>query len=470
MTMSHFKERIEEAQKSVDSLRTDVAELMGMAEAEERDLSDDESLQLEEYAKQIEAGDKRIADLERAEKAMAARVVEKQAPAVIKQAGHKERKPGELHIKHATAAFVAHLERKSIDRVAQEIFPRDQGLQAVIKTAIDPADTTTSGWATELTEEANRGYLELLRGASMAAQVWPSAGVNLQFDGYTALNIPSRAGSVTDLASGWTPEGGAIPVRKATFASQRIEPYKWAAIVTMTREITQRSVPGLMGIIQQGLVQDTATKLDADYFGTAAAVPGFNPRGIFEGVAGVPASSGGATAGDDMLQDLRNLVDPIYAANMGQMLYIFMHPSNALSMGTVLYNGTYLFRDELARGTLLGIPVIQSTNAPTDEIWAVDMAQQAVARGAMRFDVSDTATIVEYDDNTAADPHMDAGAPRSPNTGTVSDAINATDAASGLGNVRSLFQTETVAIRTIQDLSWATLRTGSVNKITGVAY
>jgi hypothetical protein len=139
-------------------------------------------------------------------------------------------------------------------------------------------------------------------------------------------------------------------------------------------------------------------------------------------------------------------------------------------MSTVLYNGTYLFRDELSRGTLLGVPVIVSTNAPTDEIWAVDMAQQAVARGGMRFDVSDTATIVEYDDDTGTDPHMDAGAPRSPNTGTVSDAINAVDAAGGLGNVRSLFQTETVAIRTIQDLSWATLRDGSVNRITGVAY
>ena len=91
--MEHFKERIEDAQKKLDTARTDVAELMGIAEAEERDLSDEESLQLEAYAKDIEATEKRIADLERAEKAMAQRVVEKQAPSIA-QAKHLGNKPG----------------------------------------------------------------------------------------------------------------------------------------------------------------------------------------------------------------------------------------------------------------------------------------------------------------------------------------------------------------------------------------
>jgi len=129
-----------------------------------------------------------------------------------------------------------------------------------------------------------------------------------------------------------------------------------------------------------------------------------------------------------------------------------------------------LFRDELARGQIFGIPVLQSTNIPVDELQAVDMAQQAVADGPMRFDVSDSATIVEYDDDTGTDPHMDAGAPRSPNTGTVSAAVTALDAAAGLGNVRSLFQTETVAIKSVQELSWAELRANSTNRITGVSY
>ena len=462
--MFNFKEKIEAAQKSLDETRGNVAELVAMAEAEERDLSEDESVQLEAYASQVEATEKRITDLERAEKAMAERVVEKQAPAILQQRGHVERTPGELIIKQALSALVAHVEKKNILEVAKERYPTDRGLDAVLRSTIDPADTTTTGYALELTEEANQGYLELLRGASMAAQCWPAAGVNLSFDGNTAINVPSRAGTDTDLKSGWTGELAALPVRKATFATQRIEPYKWGCITTLSKEVSMRSTPALQGLLQAGMVADTATALDGDYFGTAAAVAGYNPRGTFEGVTGTAAATGGATPGDDMLQDLRNLVDPIYAANMGQMLYIFMHPSTALSMSTVLYNGTYLFRDELARGTLLGIPVISSTNAPTDELWAIDMAQQAIASGPMDFTVSDSATIVEMDDDGVA-PYMGANQPRSP-----SGAVGGAAAQSPEASVRSLFQTETIALKLVQYLSWATLRAGSVNKITGVAY
>ena len=78
--MSHFTQKIEDAQKALDTARGNVAELMGMSEAEERDLSENESTQLEGYASEIETTEKRISDLERAEKAMAQRVVEKAAP------------------------------------------------------------------------------------------------------------------------------------------------------------------------------------------------------------------------------------------------------------------------------------------------------------------------------------------------------------------------------------------------------
>jgi len=461
----NFSDRIEDAQKKLDGTRGDIAELIGMAEAEERDLSDDESLQLEAYAKDVESLEKRITDLERAEKAMAQRVVEKQAPQILKQRGHVERKPGELFFKQATAKYVAHVTKQDVAEVAKEAWPRDEGLQAVLRSAQEPAATDNAGWAQELTEEANQGYLDLLRGESMAAQCWGSAGVSLNFDGYTALNVPQRAGTTTDLASGFYGERDAIPVRSATFTSQAIAPYAWGCITTMSKKIMSKSTPALMPIVQQGIITDTATKLDLDYFGEAAAVAGYRPRGIYEGVTGTAAATGGATPGDDMLQDLRNLLDPIYAANMGQSIFIIMHKSTALSMSTVLYNGTYLFRDELSQGRLLGERVIVSTSAPTDEIWAVDMAQQAVARGNTMVDVNDTATVVMVDDDGVA-PDMGAGYPRSP-TGQVGDAARDT-----VNNppIRSLWQTETVGIKSTQDISWHTMRDGSVNRITGVAY
>lgn len=466
----NFKDRIEDAQKKADELRTDVAEIMAMAEAEERDLSDTESIQLEEYATEIEKTDKRITDLERAEKAIAERVVEKQAPSIVKagQLGHKDREKGELIFRQATVAYLSHTQKQDPLEIAKTAYPGDQGLQAVIKTANNPAATDVATWAQELTEEANSGYLDILRGEFVTPQLWSVAGVNLNFDGYTALNVPSREGTDTDLASGWTGEGSAIPVRRATFGTQKIEPYKWAAITTMTKEVMMRSTPAIEGIIRADMVRDTGTKLDNDYLGETAAAAGYNPAGIMNGVTGTAAATGGATVGDDMLTDLRNLLDPFYTANMGQTLRIMVHPSNALAMSLVLYNGTYLFRDELARGTLFGVPVIQSTNIPTDELQAIDMAHQAVAQGGMMVTASDSATIVEVDDD-GVQPDMSAAYPRSPNTGAVGGA-GGSQTTTPASPVRSLFQTETVALKLVQYLSWKSLRSGSVNRITGVSY
>jgi hypothetical protein len=469
--MNHFKQRIEDAQKNLDTLRGDIAELMGIAEAEERDLSDSESLQLEELASQVESTEKRITDLERAEKAMAERVIEKQAPAIV-QAQHlnqKEREPGEIIFKHATAAYLAHINKLPLEVAAKQAYEKDHGLHAVVKSAIDPAATDVAGWAQELTTDANQGFLDLLRGDYVTPQLWSVAGLNLNFDGLSAINIPSRAAADagTEMASGWTGERDAIPVRKMTTATQQLVPYKWGAISTFSKELAMRSVPAIQSLITSSLIADTGTKLDNDYLGDAAAVAGYNPAGLMNGVTGTASATGGATVGDDMLLDLQNLVNPFYANNLMGGIRIMIHPSNALAMSLVLYNGTYLFKDELARGQLMGIPVIQSTNVPIDELQAVVMSAQAVANGAQRIEVSDSATIVEVDDDGVA-PAMGADYPRSP-TGQVGGADGA-GTTTPVSPIRSLFQTESVAVKLVQYLSWGTLRANSVNRITGVSY
>ena len=468
--MSAFKQRIEDTQKRINALRDDVAELMSKAEAEGRDLSGPESVQLQEYAEQISGLETTNKNYELAEKAMAERKIEKASPAIVQSQhlGSKERTPGEIIFKQAVVDYLAHVNRANPLDVMKAAYPTDQGLHAVIKTAINPAETGVAGWAQELTDDARRGFLDILRGESIAASLFPASGMMLVFDGYTALKIPSRAGANTDLASGFTGEGDAIPVRRMTTATQTINPYKWAAISTFTKELAERSVPNIQTLITQGILADTATKLDNDFFGVAAAVAGFRPAGVYNGVTGTAAATGGTTVADDMLTDLRNLIDPIYAANMGQGLRLVMHPTNNLAMSLTLSNGEYLFRDELANGSLYNVPVTVSTNCPLTELWALDMAQIAIGLGTPMISVSDTATIVEVNDD-ATQPAMSVAQPRSPNTGAVGGAGGA-NTTTPLSPVRSLFQTEAVAVKIVQYLSWAKLRSGCVNRITGVAY
>ena len=467
--MEHFKSRIEDAQKQLDTLRGNVAELMGMAEAEQRDLSESEDLQLKEYADQIEGFEKRVKNLELAEKAMAVKAIEQEAPAIVRggQMRGKERAPGEIIFKQAAVAFKSFVDRTPIDATAKSMYPTDAGLHAVIKSAIEPAATDVAGWAQELTEEANFGFLDLLRGEYITPQLWAAAGLNLNFESNTALDIPGRAGTDTDMASGFTGERSAIPVRRMTLESQKVYPYKWGAISTFSKELAMRSTPQIQALVQRSILDDTGTKLDNDYLGESAEVTGYRPAGLFYNVTGTPASTGGATAGENMLADLQNLLNPFYAANLNGNIRIIIHPSNALAMSTVLYNGNYLFRDELANGTLHMIPVIVSTNTPIDELRAVVMSAQAVASGAQTFDVSDSATIVEVDDDGVA-PAMGAAYPRSP-TGAVGGPDGAGTTVP-ISPVRSLWQTESVAVKMVQYISWKALRAGSVNRITGIDY
>lgn len=474
----NFEEKIKEARSEVDRLKSDIAELIGMAEVEERDLSDEESIRLEAMSDDVEKTTKRVADLERAEKALGMSVVREKGgdvapkgPAIISRQS-KSREKGDLLFKHATTAFLAHVENKAMDQVARERYSHDPDVETIVKAAVNPAMTDVSGWAAELTDDAIQGFQDLLRGDSAAAATFAVAGLNLSFDGYTAIKIPARQGGTTDLAPSWSGEGDAIPVKRGTFGQHVINPFKWGVISTFSKELAIRSTPQIESLIRQFIIADAGTQLDANFFSPDVAVAGVRPDGVLQGVTGTPASTGGSSPADDMTTDLRNLISPIVSADMGRTLRIYMHPSIAIAMGTVLTaTGVYLFRDELAQGRIMGIPVIQSTNLPTDELIAIDCAEMAVAQTGAGFDVSDTATIVEYNDDDQTDPHMTPNThPRTPNEGSVDAAINAADAASGQGPVRSLYQTHSVAVKMTQYISWHRMRTGCVNRITGIAY
>lgn len=460
-----FKEKIEAAQQKLEQLKSDVAEMMGIAEAEERDLTGEESTKLEAFSEEIEATTKRIEDLEKAEKALGA-VAVKQAPGIIQRKGlGRERKPGEILFKQATASLIGHYEKKSPVQVAQERYGHDQDVVDVVKTAVNPAQTDVTGWAAELVDDALQGFLDLLRGESISAGLLADAGIQLQFDGLGSIKIPGRGGSTTDLASGWTGESDAIPVQRTTMVSQTIYPYKWAVISTFTKEMAMRSTPAIEALVRQFILQDTATKLDNDLLGTAAAVPSVRPAGMFQGVTGTAASTATALA-DKIIEDLNNLIAPILTANMGRRLRILVHPANAFRIANVRGEDGFLFRDDINNNRLGSYQVVQSTNVPVNELRAIDMQEVAWAPGSPMFSVSDTATIVEVNAD-GTDPTMGADeTPRTP-SGSVGDAARDT---TNNPPIRSLFQTETVALKHVQYMSWHRMRAGCVNRITGVDY
>ena len=462
----NFDSRIQEAEKHLDTIKTDIAEKMGLAEAEERDLSEQESFELDALAEDVEETTKRIENLRKAEKALGMRAIKEKAPAVVKRVGSpKERPKGDLIFKMAVTSFLASQHKTNIQEAAERFYGHDGELQDVVKSAANPAATDVAGWAAELVDDALQGFLDILRGVSVGWELLGGAGISLNFDGLGAIKVPTREGTKTDLANGWVGERDAIRVQRGTTGLITINPYKWATISTFSKELAMRSTPQIESLIRQFIIEDTGTQLDNDLFGEDVAVSGLRPAGLMQGVTGT--ASAGATYAN-INTDILNLLNPLVAADCWGDPVIYLHPSNALKMRHAMASdGTRPFMAEMNSGTISGVPFRESTNIASDEHLVVDRAQIAAAVGAPQFSTSDTATIVEMDDD-GVEPSMTGGVyPRTPRTGQVGDEARET---TNPGPIRSLFQTETVAVKNVQYLSWHRMRSECVNRITGVAY
>jgi hypothetical protein len=104
--------------------------------------------------------------------------------------------------------------------------------------------------------------------------------------------------------------------------------------------------------------------------------------------------------------------------------------------------GIFPFRDEIRGGTLNTIPIIDSATVPAKTLILVDAADFVVAGGeAPRMEMSDQATL-----------HMEDTNP------TELVASPSTVAAPQ----RSLFQTDSLALRMVMPLNWLQRRAGTV--------
>jgi hypothetical protein len=105
------------------------------------------------------------------------------------------------------------------------------------------------------------------------------------------------------------------------------------------------------------------------------------------------------------------------------------------------------FQAEINAGTLAGIPFIESTTQPANQVILVDAADfvSAGAEGP-RLEISDQATL-HMEDTTPAD--IVAGTPATP--------------------VKSMWQTDSLALRMIMKMNWL-LRRPIVAWTTGVAW
>lgn len=351
----------------------------------------------------------------------------------------KDIKPVDYVYRAVTAQLISHITKQSIPDVLRERYGDDEPTRVVanatvLRTATVPATTTLAGWALELVQTSIGDFIDSL----MPSSVYPALsarGGRFTFGRNGIVALPARQATPT-LAGAFVAEGAAIPVRQGAFTSITLTPRKMGVISTFTRQIMEHSTPAIEQQIRSMMQDDTAVALDTVLL-DATAGSTLRPPGLRYNVSATGATSGGGF--NALVGDIKALVGVLAAANSLRAPVWIMNPVDVLSL-TLTQNagGDFPFQVEANGGRLQGYPIIQSTTMPAKMIILLDAADFFSATGdEPQFSVSDQATL-----------HMEDTAPQA--IGVSGSATNP---------IRSLWQTDSIAVRLMLDISWAMRRT-----------
>ena len=447
--MPTLSERIVDAQTEVTQLEDQLNDHIKQ--------DDPDAIVTEELSGRLENKKTALGALKRAETALAGKAGagdgdrgQRRTPA---QAA-KRSEPKDAIIRSAVVQVLAHIEKRSLMDVLTGRYQDDESVKTMLdittKAASAPANTTTSGWAAELVQTATLDFIDTL----VASSVYPvlrAKGGQFTFGRNGVVNIPARS-ATPSVAGSFVGQGAPIPVRQAGFSATSLTPRKMAVITTFTREIAQKSTPDIEQVLRTAIQEDTGVAIDTVLLDTNAATA-IRPAGLRYGVTGLtPTANGGFAA---LVADLKGLVGALIASSSGNIrLPVWvMNPVQALSISlTQNAAGDFPFAADLKNGTLLGYPVAQSATVPLGTVSLVDAADFFTATGdEPQFEVSDQAVL-----------HMEDTAPAQISATGTPNTVAAP--------IRSMFQTDSIALRMIMDLNWAMRRAGMVAFVAGVTW
>jgi len=459
--------RIEDAQKRIVNLKDQLDKHLETLDDENPDEA--ATATTDELTTKIDAQEKALAALQRAEKQIMERSSDERLPALHNEDRGNDRdvqqltqlrnrpfampvekiRPADYIYKAIAVDLKSYGEKRSrpILEVLKDTYGENEVIRNVMakfitKAASIPADTTTSGWADTLVQTVIGDFIASL----LPVSIYPglaAKGGSFTFGRNGVISLPAR-NTATTVAGAFIAQGAPIPVRQGAFTPITLTPKKMGVITTMTREITEHSTPAIEAILRQAMQEDTGVAIDTVLLdATAASV--IRPAGLKNGVT-KSAVMGGATI-QGFILDIKTLASALITNTKGNLrapVWI-MNPGDVLA-ATLLQTtvGETPFREEISRGTLLGYPIIQSTTLAARGMLFVDAADFITATGdTPNFSVSDQAVL-----------HMEDTTPLAIGTAGTPPTVAAP--------VRSLWQTDSLAIRMIIDMNWAMRRTGSV--------
>jgi hypothetical protein len=194
-------------------------------------------------------------------------------------------------------------------------------------------------------------------------------------------------------------------------------------------------------LVRQAILEDTASTLDPLLLDATASSTA-RPAGLLNGVTAAATGYGGGDY-EAVLQDFKNLLAPFISANAADNITVVMNPAQglAIDMMPAPVGNPGWFSSIRSR-----VNIVESTHATANRLIALRNSDFCTALGdAPEFDVSEQATI-----------HMEDTTPLEIVSGTGPTTADP---------VRSLWQTATVGVRMLMDVSWTMRRPSMVQWI-----
>jgi Phage capsid family len=314
------------------------------------------------------------------------------------------------------------------EKVARRLWPDDPATPIVLRSATAPADTTTSGWASQLAATAVSDLVMTLGPTAAAGELFRRA-IALQFGTSAAITAPGIVSAATDAA--WVAQGAPMPVRELDIgAGATLTPKTMRVGFVVTRELLEHSIPNAEQLIRAVTTESIGVALDSAVL-DASAASSTRPAGLRNGVS-VTTASAATPASEAMDEDLSTLAS-IVALVGGLNLAFVASPAQALRIALRAgpdFNSRF--------------PVLASGQLDPGMVMCVALnALVSAIDPAVRFDLTRESTIHLEDTSPLAISSV-----ASPNTVAAP--------------TRSLWQTDCVGFRLRLEASWGLRTSGAV--------
>jgi hypothetical protein len=347
----------------------------------------------------------------------------------LRRDGAPRNRPSDGLIRLATASLIAHASgpmhlratAQDVMNVLERVYEDDDVAPMLFRAATVPATTTTAGWADSLANASFADFIGLM-GPAFAGSALLSRCLQLNFGPSANVIVPSLVTSASNTS--FVAQGAPIPVRQMTgSAPTLLQPHKFATIVAFTREIVSYSTPSIEALVRAALTESVGLALDTALFG-AAAGSDIVVAGLRNGIA-AGTESANADHYEAMLEDLGTVTAAVAAVAGANPIAVIASPARAIRLKLRL----------LTAGDV-GLQIFGSNGLQSDELVAVATNGIVSACDPVpRFDVSNQGTLVM--DDAATPGQLVVGA------------------STASGPARSLFQTDSIALRMVYECSWA---------------